>query len=92
MNVCNVIGTASWAGSAAIFGFQTLSSLMHKDNAWQVFTLFDIGNGPVDYIADRLSEGVILEYYEYLAYDLPLYQLLLAVGLIFFVLGCFSRK
>ncbi|MCP4119648.1 MAG: hypothetical protein GY737_30460 [Desulfobacteraceae bacterium] len=92
MNTSTLTGLALGAGGAGVFGYQALSSLMDKENAWQDLTLATVTNDRVAGIVEAMPSGFMEKGLHYLAYDLPLYQLLLAAGVVFILFGAVFRK
>lgn len=92
MNIFTFTGYAFWAGSVVVLIFQAIASIMHTGNVWKNHTLASLSGDTIG----ALIQAVPFEFLEkklyYLVNDLPLYQLLLAAGVLFFVMGSFSRK
>lgn len=92
MKKFNLVGFILVAGGVLVLGFQAIAALMHTDNFWNDLTLSTAM--PLD--LDRYIQMIPFESLQigldYLALDLPLYQLLVALGVICFIIGSFSRR
>ena len=92
MKKFNIAGSLLGAGGIVVLGFQTIAAIMHTDNLWKDLTL----STATDHRVDGFIEMLPFEYLEnsliYLARDLPLYQLLIASGVICFIIGSFLRR
>jgi len=92
MNKWTLFGILSWLVSFCVYGYQGLKGLMDKDNVWGNITIWDItGDFIVDF-SDHIPFGSLQRGYEYVVMDLPLYQFMLAMGLVLLIVGSFSRK
>ena len=92
MNTFTLTGCALGAGGAGVFGYQALSSIMDTNNVWHNLTLASVTNDRVAGIVEAMPAGFLERGGHYLAYDLPLYQLLLAAGVAFFLIGAIFKK
>ncbi len=92
MNNFTLTGFALGAGGAGVFGYQGLSSIMDSNNVWHDFTLAGVTNDRIAGIIEAMPAEFIERGLHCLAYDLPLYQLLLAGSVAFFLLGAVFRK
>ena len=92
MNTFTLTGCALGAGGAGVFGYQALSSIMDTNNVWHDFTLASVTNDRVAGIVEAMPAEFLERGLHYLAYDLPLYQLLLAAGVAFFLFGAIFKK
>ena len=80
------------AGGVVVLGFQSIAAMMHTDNLWKDLTLSTATAHRIDGFIEMLPFEYLQNSLLYLAQDLPLYQLLVALGAIFFILGSFSRR
>jgi len=92
MNIFTLTGYAFWAGSILVLIFQAIASIMHTGNVWKNHTLASLSGDTIGSIIKAVPFEFLEGWLLYLANDLPLYQLLLASGVFFFVMGSFSRK
>jgi hypothetical protein len=92
MKKFNLAGSVLGAGGVLVLGFQAIAALMHTDNFWNDLSLSTATALDLDrYINmvpfESLQNGLV-----YLVRDLPLYQLLVASGVICFIIASFSRR
>ncbi|MBI9093108.1 MAG: hypothetical protein JEZ12_28180 [Desulfobacterium sp.] len=92
MNNFTLTGCVLGAGGAGVFGYQGLSSIMDTNNVWHDYTLASVTNDRVAGIIEAMPAEFMEQGLHYLAYDLPLYQLLLAGSVAFFLFGAIFRK
>ena len=92
MNIFTLTGYALWAGSVVVLIFQAIASIMHTSNAWKNHTLASLSGDAIGALIQALPFELLGRWLLYLVNDFPLYQLLLALGAVFFVMGSFSRK
>ena len=92
MNKFNIAGSLLGAGGVVVLGFQTIAAMMHTDNLWKCLTLSTATDHQVDGFIEMLPFEYLQNCLIYLVRDLPLYQLLVASGVICFILGFFSRR
>jgi hypothetical protein len=85
-------GFAALAGGAGVLGFQAISALMHRDNLWNPLTLAGCAGDWVAELVEGLPEGLVQDRLMFLVSDLPLYQLLLGLGVVLIVLGAVFRR
>ncbi len=91
MNKFTIIGLLSWGGSLLLLGFQGISTLVDPDGEWISKTLEDFLD--VQYLdwIDGLTNATLQSAADYIV-TMPLFILLLVVGLIFFVIGGFIKE
>ncbi len=92
MNKYTLIGIVSCLGGICTYGFQGLKGLMDKNNVWENIALVDISEDLIYGISDALPFEFLQQGFDFLAIDLPLYQLLLAIGVLFLLLGSFFKQ
>ena len=92
MNKFTLTGFALGVGGGGVYGYQGLSSLMDPKNVWHDFTLAGVTGDRVAGIIEAMPAEFMERGLHYLAYDLPLYQLLLAAGVAFFLIGAIFRE
>lgn len=92
MKLSTFLGAASWAGAAGLFGYQSLRSLMQKDNVWNEIVLKDAGLDFINSLPDSLPVESMKETAAFIINDLPLYQFLLATGLVLLIIGALFKK
>ena len=92
MNTSTLTGIVLGVGGAGLLGYQALSSLMDSENVWQDFTLATVTNDRVAGIVEAMPAEFMEKGLHYLAYDVPLYQLLLALSVVFIMFGAVFRK
>ncbi len=92
MNKYSLSGIISWIAAGCITGFQGIKTLMNTNYAWHDITLWDSGNRYIQNIPDYIHVDAVHNALEFLIHDFPLYQLLLVIGLICFIISSFSRK
>lgn len=91
MNKFTLTGFALGAGGGGVLGYQGLASLMDPNNVWHDFTLAGVTDDRIAGIIEAMPAEFMEKGLHYLSYDLPLYKLLLAAGLAFFLLGAVFR-
>ena len=92
MNKLTLSGYALGAGGAVVLGFQAIASIMHTENIWNNLTLASVTDHGIDTIIEMVPFESLVNGLNYLASDLPLYQLLLGSGVVFCLLGSFFKK
>ncbi|MFH1156561.1 MAG: hypothetical protein V1793_22380 [Pseudomonadota bacterium] len=92
MKLVTGTGFAAVLGGLGTLGFQSLSALMNQNNVWQQITLGKCAGDWVDKVVGYIPVGTIRDHVLYMANDLPLYQLLLGLGIILVVLGALLRR
>lgn len=92
MNKFTLTGSALGGGGVIVFGFQAISSIMHTKNIWNDLTLASVTDHRIDTIIEMVPFESLLNGLNYLAQDLPLYQLLLGSGVLLFFIGSFLKK
>jgi len=92
MNIFTFTGYALWAGSVVVLIFQAIASIMHTGNVWKNHTLASLSGDTIGALIEAVPFEFLGGWLIYLANALPLYQLLLVAGAVFFVMGSFSRK
>jgi hypothetical protein len=99
MSKFTIAGLVSCLASGIILGFQTISSLMDPSatsitkgkTAWKNLTLADsIGPEHFEWI-DTISWTSIQSIADYIV-DMPLYILLLCIGILCFVINAFTSR
>ncbi len=65
---------------------------MNNNYAWHDITLWDSGNYYIQKIPDYIHSEPIHNASQFLIHDFPLYQLLLVIGLICFIINGLSKK
>lgn len=91
MNNFTILGLLSWGGSLLLLGFQGISSLVDPDGEWNSKTLEDFLD--VQYLdwIDGLTNTTLQNAADYIV-SMPLFILLLVVGLVFFVISAFIKE
>ena len=86
------IGGLCCLGGVLLAGYQALVGLMNEKTGWYDITLWDLGGAPLDAVLNRLPQGFIDSWPGDIIYDFPFYQLLIAVGILFLIIGAFAEK
>ncbi len=86
------MGIVSWIGGLGILVFQAIAQAMDKDFQWTGLLLGGLIGDSLDGFAEKIPMEIFQTGFHFIMYELPLYQLLLALGAIFFVLGMAFRK
>lgn len=92
MNKYTFLGILSWITSGCFLGFQGIKSLMNNNYVWHNVTLRDSGNHYIQNLPSYIHVETVHNGLKFLINDFPLYQMLLAVGLIFFIFDGLFRK
>ena len=93
MSKLTVAGVASWLIAGLLLGFQAISTLMQTGDeyVWERLSLVEVfGKDNFQWI-EEISYASIQSAASYIS-TMPLYLLLFAVGLLFFVINFFKPK
>ncbi|HDL08616.1 MAG TPA: hypothetical protein ENG35_07775 [Desulfobacteraceae bacterium] len=90
MNKLTVMGLLAWLVSAVIVGFQALSSLMGREDGWNNLCIGDLFDAKYLGWIDGISWIYIQKSADYIV-TMPLFLLLIFIGIIFFLINAFSR-
>lgn len=91
MSKFNMLGIASWVGSAVLFIFQSISTIMATKCTWKNYCLIDFLNeDQLDWV-NSISVQVIQNAAQAII-AAPLMFLFLITGLFFFTLGAVFSK
>ncbi len=92
INQFTLLGIVSWIGGLGIVIFQAISQAMNTDNQWTALFLEGIVGDSLDGVAEKIPLEILQTGFNYIMYELPFYQLLLFLGVIFVVLGMFFKR
>ena len=92
INKFTFLGIFSWICGLGIVMFQAISLAMDKDSQWTGLFLGGIVGDKLDGLAEKIPMEMLQTGFHYMMYELPFYQLLLLLGVVFFVLGMCFRK
>ena len=87
MNKLSFIGIISCAGSFIVYLFQAITAAMDTKTGWKDTTLVNAFNSNFDWI-DSIPWFPLQSGLDYLT-TMPLYLLLLIIGIIFLIIGAF---
>jgi len=93
MSKLTIIGVASWLIGGLLLGFQAISTLMQTGDeyVWESLSLVDVfGKDNFKWI-EGISYASIQSAASYVS-TMPLYLLLFAVGVLFFLINFFKPK
>lgn len=93
MSKLTIIGVASWLIGGLLLGFQAISTLMQTGDeyVWESLSLVDVfGKDNFKWI-EGISYASIQNAASYVS-TMPLYLLLFAVGVLFFLINFFKPK
>jgi len=92
MNNMTMFGFTSLISGVLLLGYQALAYLMDVNNQWREIFLGDLGDSYLYNFADHLPFEVLQQGGDFLINGLPFYQLLMAVGLFFILVGAFVKN
>lgn len=84
-------GIASWIAALAIIVFKGITGLMEKEMFWTHFTLSTILGDFSEKVIDSLPFARVRVMADILIYDIEIYILLIALGIICFIIGAFKK-
>lgn len=87
INTFTLIGIVSWLGSLIVLIVQGISTAMEKDITWTEIILGDFAGDFFEVATGWIPFQFVQNGFDFILYDLPFYQLLLGVGVVFFILG-----
>jgi len=93
MSKLTIAGLVSWFIGGLLIAFQVIGGLVSSggDLVWKNLTLLDaIGESHFDWIAG-MSEGIVHNSAQYIV-TMPLYLLMICVGILFLILGRLTAK
>ncbi|MBT3311730.1 MAG: hypothetical protein HN737_11125 [Desulfobacterales bacterium] len=92
MGKYTILGCLCWLGGFVLLGFQGISSVMNPGEVvWKSLNLLDaVGSKNFTWI-DSISIGFIQNSVDYVV-TMPLFLLLIALGVIFFILNAFLGR
>lgn len=91
MSKFNMLGIASWVGSAVLVIFQSISTIMATKCTWKNYCLIDFLNeDQLDWI-NGIS-GQVIQNAAHAIITAPLMFVFLIAGLLFFILGAVFSK
>ena len=92
INKFTLLGLLSWIGGLGIFIFQGIALAMEKDSQWTTLFLGNLTGNSLDGFVDKIPMEALQDGVKFMMYDMPFYQLLLVVGVVFVGLGmCFRN-
>ena len=92
MGKYTILGCICWLGSFVLLGFQGISSVMSTDKVvWKSLNLLDVAGSDKFTWIDGISIGFVQNSVDYVV-TMPLFALLLALGVIFFILNAFLGR
>lgn len=91
INKFTFLGIVSWIGGLGLLIFQAISTAMDKEQHWTSLFLGDLTGTSLDGLVEKIPVDMIRTGMDYITYDLPFYQLLLALGAVFFTIGMIFR-
>jgi hypothetical protein len=90
MNKATLLGLLCWIGALLLLLFQAVSSVMGEGEHWENLALVDmLPASAFDWI-DTLSADIVYDAADYLV-TMPLFILLFAIGIIFFIINAFMK-
>lgn len=91
INKFTFLGIVSWIGGLGLLIFQAISTVMEKEQQWTAIFLGDFISTSLDGLMAKIPVDMIRSGMNYITYDLPFYQFLLAAGAVFFIIGMIFR-
>lgn len=93
MSKFTIAGLGSCLIGVLVFGFQVIGGLVSSggDVMWKNLTLLDVIDKAYFSWVEGMSEGIIQNAVQYVI-AMPIYLLLLCVGILFLILGQFTSK
>ncbi len=92
INTFSLLGILSWVGSLIVLIVQGISTAMEKDIMWTEIILGDFAGDFFEIFTSRIPFEIVQNGFDYMLYDLPFYQLLLATGAVLFAIGLFVKN
>ena len=87
-----MLGILSWIGGLGIFIFQGIAQAMEKDSQWTTLLLGNLTGNSLDGFAEKIPMEALQTGFNLIMYEMPFYQVLLVLGVIFVGLGmCFRN-
>jgi hypothetical protein len=90
MNKATLLGLVCWIGSLLLLLFQSVSSVMGEGEHWENLALVDLLPASAFEWIDTISTGFLYDAADYLV-TMPLFILLFAIGIIFFIINAFMK-
>ena len=92
INKFTLLGILSWVGGLGILIFQGISQLMEKDSQWANLFLGNLTGDSLDGFAEKIPMEALQTGFNLIMHEMPFYQVLLVLGVIFVGLGmCFRN-
>ena len=90
MNKATFVGLLCWLGSLLLLLFQAVSSVMGEGERWENLAMVDFAPASAFSWIDNIETDMIYNACDYLV-TMPLFILLLAVGIVFFIINAFLK-
>ena len=90
MSKWNILGGICWAASAILLLFQAIGKMMREDYNWEMMSLVDVVEKKYLNWIDGINVDLGRQAAEYIV-NMPLYLLLFALGILFFVFSMFYK-
>lgn len=90
MNKVTLLGVACWIGSLLLLLFQSVASVMGEGEEWRNLAMVDLAPETAFYWIDEISSDMIYYALDYLV-TMPLFILLFALGIVFFIINAFMK-
>ena len=92
INKFTLLGILSWVGGLGIFIFQGIAQAMEKDSQWTTLFLGNLTGDSLDVFAEKIPMEALQTGFNLIMHEMPFYQVLLVLGVIFVGLGmCFRN-
>jgi len=90
MSKWNILGGLCLAASATLLLFQSVGKLVHENYDWKMLSLVDVVKSRYLEWIDRIQINYAHQAADFIV-NMPLYQLLFAIGVLFFIFSMFSK-
>lgn len=90
MNKVTILGVLCWLGSLLLLLFQAVSSVMGEGEQWRNLAMVDFVPDSAFYWIDDISIELVYQALDYLV-TMPLFILLFALGIFFFIINAFLK-
>lgn len=90
MNKVTIWGVLCWLASLLLLLFQGVSSVMGEGEHWENLAMVDFAPASAFSWIDDFSTPFLYETFDYLV-TMPLFILLFAIGIVFFIINAFLK-
>jgi hypothetical protein len=90
MSKWNILGGLCWATSAVLLLFQVIGKMMKEDYNWEMMSIVDVVDNKYLNWVNGIGVDLGRQAAEYIV-NMPLYILLFAVGILFFLFSMFYK-